>query len=168
MNINFSKMQNHPMNRDGETIEVRVEEGDLVGLTQNADGDTEIVAADADSSVQQPAIGVVMEDVQDPSNINVNGFEDAYIEQRQLRREAREREGYTLVGDEATYVTHGVYMEDEDGDLDLTPNEPVYLDVGGGVTQTAPSNAGELHQVLGLAVNSTTFLLDVNHEYSMA
>jgi hypothetical protein len=72
----------------------------------------------------------------------------------------------TQAGDEVTYFTHGIYLEDEDGDVDFTPNEPVYLDVGGGVTQTEPSASGELQQVLGVAVNTTTFLLDVDYDYA--
>lgn len=167
MNLNFSKMRNHPLNRDGETITIKAEEGDLVGLTQNADNETEIVGADADSASPQPAMGVLLETVQDPTDLNVSGFETAYIEQRQLRREMRE-EDYTLVGDEATYVFGGVYLEDVDGDLNLTPQEPVYLDVGGGITQTAPSTTGDVIQYLGVAVNPTTFLLDVDHEYETA
>lgn len=155
------------MNRDGETITVRAEEGDFVGLTQNNDAETEMVAADADSGVQQPAMGVLLEEVQDPADVTVSGYEDAYIEQRQLRREMRE-EDYTLVGDEATYITHGIYVEDVDGTMDLTPQEPVYLAVGGGVTQSMPGNAGEVQQYLGVAVESNRFLLDVDHEYQMA
>lgn len=166
--IKFSKAKNHPLNRDGETIEVIAEEGDLVGLTENNDGETEMVAADADSAAPQPAMGVLMEEVQDPANISVSGFEDAYIEQRQLRREVK-TEDYTLVGDEGTYVFTGIYLEDVDGDLDLTPNEPVYLAVGGGVTQTKPDGTtGNLLQYVGVAVDATTFLLDVDHEYETA
>lgn len=164
-NINFSKAKNHPINRDGETITVKAAEGDLVGLTENNEGETEIVAADADSASPQPAMGVLMEEVQDPADVSVNGFETAYIEQRQLRRERREGD-YTLVGDEATYVFGGVYLEDVDGDLDLTPQEPVYLAVGGGITQSKPSTTGDVVQYLGVAVDATTFLLDVDHEYT--
>jgi len=169
MDLNISKMRNHPLNRDGETITVQAEEGDLVGLTENADGETEMVSADADSASPQPAIGVLLETTQDPSNITVSGYEDDYIEQRQLRREVRERDGYTLVGDEATYVLGGIYVSDVDETLDLTPNEPVYLDVGGGVTQTKPDGStGNVIQYLGVAVDATTFYLDVDHEYETA
>jgi len=166
--IRFSKAKNHPLNRDGETITVKASEGDLVGLTENNDGETEMVQADADSDSPQPAMGVLMEEVQDPTDVNVSGFEDAYIEQRQLRRQVRE-DDYTLVGDEGTYVFTGVYLEDVDGDLDLTPNEPVYLAVGGGVTQSKPDGTtGNILQYVGVAVDATTFLLDVEHEYETA
>jgi hypothetical protein len=169
MDLNISKMKNHPLNRDGETITIQAEEGDLVGLTENNDGETEIVGADADSANAQPAMGVLMESIQDPSAITVDGYEDDYIEQRQLRREVREREGYTLVGDEATYVTGGIFVEDVDETLDLTPNEPVYLAVGGGVTQSKPDGTtGNVIQYLGVAVDATSFYLDVDHEYETA
>jgi len=162
--FNFSKARNHPLNRDGETIEVNASEGDVVGLTENASNETEMVAADADSGVQQPALGFLLEEVQDPSNVNVSGFQDAYIEQRQLRREMRE-DDYTLVGDEATYVSYGVFVENVDEDTDFDPNEPVYLDVGGGLTQTAPSASGELVQRLGVAVDAYTVFVDVEFDY---
>jgi hypothetical protein len=169
MDLKFAKMRNHPLNRDGETIEVKGEEGDIVGLTQNADDETEIVMADADASNAQPAMGLLLEEVQDPTDINIGGYEDSYIEQRQMRRRVRERENYTLLGDEATYVTGGVYVEDVDGALDLTPQEPVYLDVGGGVTQSKPDGTtGNIIQYLGVAVDPTTFRLDVDHEYETA
>jgi len=162
--FNFSKARNHPLNRDGETIEVKASEGDVVGLTENGSGETEMVVADADAGVQQPALGFLLEEVQDPSNVSVSGFQDAYIEQRQLRREMRE-DDYTLVGDEATYVSYGVFVENVDEDTDFTPNEPVYLGVGGGLTQTAPSASGELVQRLGVAVDAHSVFVDVEFDY---
>jgi len=162
----INKARNFPLNRDGETITVKASEGDLVGLTEN-NGEPELVAADADSAVQQPAMGVVMEEVQDPANITVSGFETDYIEQRQLRREVREGD-YTLVGDEATYIFDGVIVKNVDEDMDMTPNDPVYLDVGGGFTQVKPSGAGEIQQYVGVAVDANALLLDVDHEYATA
>lgn len=167
MDLNITKARNFPMNRDGETIPVRAEEGDFVGLTENTDGEAEIVVADADSAVAEPAMGVLMETVNDPADLNVTGYEDSYIEQRQLRREMREQE-YTLVGDEATYITHGIHVTDVDDELNMTPGEPVYLDVGGGVTQTKPTGTGEVQQKVGVAVDAYTFLLDVDFEYQTA
>jgi hypothetical protein len=164
-NWNFSKARNFPLNRDGETIEVMASEGDLVGLTENPDGEPELVAADADSGVAQPAMGVLMEEVQDPANLQVSGFETAYIEQRQLRREMKEGD-YTLVGDEGTYVFTGIYLENVDEDTDFTPQEPVYLGVGGGFTQTKPSGSGEVVQRVGVAVDAGTVLLDVDWDYT--
>jgi len=164
-NFTFHKARNFPMNRDGETIEVQASEGDLVGLNRNADDETEILEADADSGVQQPAIGVLMEDVRDPTAPSVSGFEDAYIEQNQLRREMREETSYTFVGEEGTYVFTGVYLRNGDEDTDFDAQEPVYLDVGGGFTQTAPTGGGELVQCLGVAVDRYTVLVDVDFDY---
>jgi hypothetical protein len=166
-NFTFHKARNFPMNRDGETIEVMASEGDLVGLTENNDGETELVAADADSGTAQPAMGVLMEDVQDPTSVNVSGFETAYIEQQQLRRKMREETDYTLVGDEGTYVFTGVYLKNNDEDTDFTPQDPVYLDVGGGFTQTEPSSSGEVVQRVGVAVDAYTVLVDVDFDYEV-
>lgn len=165
-NWNISKARNFPLNRDGETITVKGTEGDLVGLAENNDGQAILVEADAASDVQQPAMGVLMEEVQDPQDVTVTGFEDAYIEQRQLRRQVLEEE-YTLVGDEGTYVYHGIHLENVDEDTDYNPGEPVYLGVGGGLTQTEPSGTGEIVQHLGVAVDAGEVILDVDYEYSM-
>jgi len=161
---NITKARNFPMNRDGETIQVKAEEGDLVGLNENGEGEPELVAADAATGSAQPAMGVLMEEIQDPTDVSVSGFRDDYIEQRQLRRQVRE-DDYTLVGDEGTYVFHGIMLSNVDEDMDLTPNEPIYLAEGGGFTQTAPSDTGDLVQVLGVAVDANEVLLDVDFDY---
>lgn len=166
-NWNITKARNFPLNRDGETVTYKGDEGDLVGLTENADGEAELVAADADSATAVPAMGVLMEEVQDPADVTVDGFRDDYIEQRQLRRQVRE-DDYTLVGDEGTYIFHGIMLSNVDEDMDLAPGEPVYLGVGGGLTQTKPSGAGEVVQTLGVAVDANEVLLDVDFDYSMA
>lgn len=164
MNFKFSKVKDTPLNRDGETSEATFTgtEGDLIGLTENVDGETEVVGADADSASPQPAIGVLLEDVRDRSywstNLHDNGTMDRQLDaQYDINR--------TQPGDEVTYVSYGIYVEDVDDEVDFTPNEPVYLDVGGGVTQTAPSTTGDLIQVLGVAVNTHTFKLDVASTY---
>ncbi|UBF21498.1 putative lambda gpD-like head decoration protein [Haloarcula virus HJTV-2] len=165
-NFKFAKFKDTPLNRDGETLNPEVAlpvlEGDVVGLSEDADGNTIVVPADADSAVAQPAIGVLMEDVYDRSHWSATLHDNGTMGRRLDEAYDKER---TQAGDEVTYFTHGIYLEDEDETVDFTPNEPVYLGVGGGVTQTAPSASGELVQYLGVAVNATTFLLDVNHEY---
>jgi hypothetical protein len=162
----FDKARNFPLNRDGETITVQASEGDLVGLTENGDGEAELVSADAASGTQQPAMGVLMEDIRDPTNVSVSGYETAYIEQNQLRRQMREETDYTFVGEEGTYVFNGIMLANVDGDTDLTPGEVVYLGVGGGFTQTAPSGGGEVVQVVGVATDANQILLDVDFDYS--
>lgn len=163
-NFKFAKVKDTPLNRDGETSEATFTgtEGDVIGLTENADGETEVVPADADSASPQPAIGVLLEDVRDRSYWSVNLHDNGTMS-RQI--DAQYESNYTLPGDEVTYVRYGIYCEDVDGDVNFTPNEPVYLGAGGGVTQTAPSTTGDLQQVLGVAVDATTFVLDVENTY---
>lgn len=168
-NWNVIKARNFPLNRDGEEITVQASEGDLVGLDTNADGEPILVPADADAANAQPAMGVLLEEVQDPSEITVSGYEDAYIEQRQLRREVREETDYTLVGEEGTYVFDGIFLENVDADMDLTPGEPVYLGVGGGFTQSKPDGSGgNVVQALGVAVEANRVLLNVDFDYTTA
>ena len=160
----FAKVNDTPLNRDGETSEPTFTgtEGDLIGLTENVDGETEVVGADADSAAPQPAMGVLLEEVRDRSYWNVNLHDNGTMA-RQI--DETYNKNRTQPGDEVTYVRYGIYLENVDDDTDFTPNEPVYLDVGGGVTQTAPSGSGEIVQVLGVAVDAETFMLDVEATY---
>jgi hypothetical protein len=163
-NFKFAKVKDTPLNRDGETSEPTFTgtEGNLVGLTENVDGETEVVHADADSASPQPAIGVLLEDVRDRSYWTAQLHDNGTMG-RQL--DASYDINRTQPGDEVTYVHYGIYVEDVDDEVDFTPNEPVYLDVGGGVTQAEPSTTGDLQQVLGVAVDTHTFLLDVDFDY---
>lgn len=166
-NFKFAKFKDAPLNRDGETLDpsasLPLTEGGTVGLTENVDGDTIVVPADADSAVAQPMIGVLMEDVFARSHWSVTLHDNGTMG-RQLD-EAYDKER-TQAGDEVTYFTHGIYLEDEDETVDFTPNEPVYLDAGGGFTQTEPSTTGDLQQVVGVAVSTYRFLLDVDFDYA--
>lgn len=166
-NFKFAKFKDAPLNRDGETLDPDVTlpqlEGDTVGLSEDADGNTIVVPADADSAVAQPAIGILMEEVRPRSYWSSQLHDNGTMSRRLDDLYDKER---TQAGDEVTYFTHGIYIEDEDGDVNFTPNEPVYLATGGGVTQTEPSSTGDVQQVLGVAVNTTTFLLDVDYDYA--
>lgn len=166
-NFKFAKFKDAPLNRDGETLEESVSlpvlEGDVIGLTANTDDETRVVPADADSASPQPAVGVLMEEVRPRGYWSATLHDNGSMSRRLDASYETER---TQAGDEVTYFTHGIYIEDEDGDVSFTPNEPVYLGVGGGVTQTEPSGTGDLQQVLGVAVNQTTFLLDVDFDYA--
>jgi len=163
-NFKFSKVKDTPLNRDGETSEGTFTgtEGNVVGLTENAEGETEVVPADADSGSPQPAIGVLLEDVRDRSYWSANLHDNGTMSRQLDESYAKNR---TQPGDEVTYVSYGIYLEDVDDEVDFTPNEPVYLGVGGGVTQTAPSATDEIVQVLGVAVDTHTFKLDVAADY---
>jgi hypothetical protein len=165
MNFKFAKVKDTPLNRDGETSEETFTgtEGDLIGLTTDVDDNTIVVGADGDNAAPQSAIGVLLENVRDRSywtaQLHNNGtmgraLDEAYDKNR------------TQPGDEVTYVSYGIYCEDVDDDVSFTAGEPVYLGVGGGVTQSPRGNAGDLQQVLGVAVNQTTFMLDVDFDYS--
>lgn len=167
-NFNFAKFKDTPLNRDGETLDENVTlpvlEGDFVGLTTNVDGETRVVPADADSASAQPAIGVQMEDARARSYWSTTLHDNGSMSRKLDEAYAKER---TQAGDEVTYFTHGIYLEDEDGTVSFNTNEPVYLDVGGGVTQTKPSAVGDVVQKLGTAVNATTFLLNVEEAYEV-
>lgn len=163
-NFKFSKVKDAPLNRDGETSEGSFTgiEGDVIGLQDDGSGNTEVVAADADSASPQPAVGVLLENVRDRSYWSANLHDNGTMSRRLDEAYDKNR---TQPGDEVTYVSYGIYLEDVDDSVTFTPNEPVFLAVGGGVTQTKPSTTGDIQQVLGVAVNQTTFMLDVDYDY---
>lgn len=145
-----------PINTDGAVSTVTGDEGDLVGLDSNG----ELVAADADAGTAQPAIGVLTVPVDDPSTYPGGQFEFA----AKIAEANRE-----VINDNKVAYTHrGVIVENQDADWSFTPNEPVYLDVGGGFTQTAPSGTGDLQQVLGVAVESEQVYLEIEYDYATA
>lgn len=59
----------------------------------------------------------------------------------------------TIAGDHRVMVmTHGFAVQNgTDTDWGFTPGEDVYLDVGGGLTQTKPATAGQIVQKVGFA-----------------
>lgn len=69
-------------------------------------------------------------------------------------------ENRTKAGDRATVIRNGIEMVNDDEDTDYEPSEPVYLDVGGGFTQTKPSTSGEAVQVLAVAMTPVENELD--------
>lgn len=167
--FNLATGNTGPINRSGfENNQVTGEDiqATPVGVQPDGDGGYEVVAADADSGAQIQAVGVLLpEEVVDPSTIPTgNNFQDL---EEQLVQEYR-----TLQGDRVTAIFDGVELVNDDGDTDFTPGEPVYLDVGGGFTQTAPSGTGEIVQVLGVAFTpddggdgNDRILLDVERDY---
>jgi hypothetical protein len=167
VNYQFAKFKDTPLNRDGETMDpdatLPLTEGDTIGLTTNADDETIVVPADADSASPQPMIGVLMENVYDRSHWSVNLHDNGTMGRELDDAYAKNQ---TQAGDEVTYFTHGIYVEDEDEEQTFTPNEPVYLGVGGGFTQSKPSTTGDIQQVVGVAVTQNRFLLDVDFDYT--
>lgn len=134
----------------GAAVE-EADQGDLV--TVNSVG--EIVAADAADGVSGQAIGALMSPVRDPAHARYGDME--YV-QNQLKENQN-----VLVGedDRVAALTNGVLIEDEDAEGTLTPGEPVYLAEGGGVTQTAPATTGSVVQIVGVAQDADSYLLDV-------
>jgi hypothetical protein len=167
VDVNFSKVKDAPLNRDGETSESSFTgmEGDTIGFSTDVDGNPILVHADADNASPQPAMGVLMEDVRARSDWNVTMPND-HSGTWTRRLDERYEERMTQPGDEVTYFTHGIYLTDDDGGRGWAVNEPIYLAVGGGFTQTKPSSTGDIVQVLGVAVDENTFLLDVDFDYT--
>lgn len=144
-----------PINSDGFVSTVTGSEGDLVGL--NDDG--EIVAADAASGTQVAAFGVLATPVDDHSNYpSADQFEFA----AKLAESNRADINAGKVG----LVRYGVELTNEDSDWGFTENDPVYLDTGGGYTQTAPSGVDELVQRVGVAHEEEAITLDIQQDYS--
>ena len=147
---NIATGASQPINRTGfENVQFAGEDiqATPVGVVDSdGDGEYELVPADAASGEQVHAVGVLLqEEVVDPATIPTGQhFQDL---EEQLVHEYR-----TLQGDRVTLVFSGVELVNDDDDTNWTPGEPVYLDVGGGFTQTEPSGSGEVVQVLGVAL----------------
>lgn len=141
-----------PINRDGAVSQFAGQEGDLVG--RNADGDW--VQADAVAGVS--ASGVLMAPVTDPADFNNEEITLMVQANRELVGENR-----------IAAVKHGIIVENVDGDWGFTPGEPVYLGENGGFTQTPPTGAGEITQVVGEASGEgEAVFLDVAPDYVTA
>lgn len=143
-----------PINRDGAVSQYAGEEGDLVGLDSNGD----FVLADADSATAVKAVGVLAAPVSDPADYS-------HEELRVIIEANRELVGESRIG----AIKYGVIIENADEDWAFTPGEPVYLDVGGGYTQTAPSGTGDLVQIVGEATDDGEAVwIDVAIDYNTA
>jgi len=147
-----------PINSDGAVSTVTGGEGDLVGL----DGNGELIAADANLNKQVPAIGVLAVPVDDPANYPAGQFEYA--------AKTAEANRATVDDDKVGFVRYGVeiYNRDEDWGFSTSGDNRVYLDEGGGYTQTAPGNVGDIVQVVGVAINDgETVFLDVSSDFTI-
>jgi hypothetical protein len=155
--VRIATSAEQPINSDGAVSTVTGEEGDLVGL----DSSGELVAADADDAAAVPAIGVLATPVDDPAN-----YPDGQFEYAAKLAEANR----TLINDQkAGFVRYGVEIVNEDEDWGFTPGEPVYLDVGGGFTQSEPTGTtGNVLQSLGVATGNEQVFLDIDADYDTA
>lgn len=144
-----------PIHSDGAVSTVEAAEGDLVGL--NSDGD--YVAADAATGTAVQAVGVLATPVDDPTNYPGGQFEYA----AQVANANRAQINDQRVG----HVRYGAEIVNEDEDWGFTPGEPVYLAEGGGFTQTAPSDTGDLEQYLGYALDDgESVFLEIDGDYT--
>ena len=181
--FNIATGEEQPLNRTGiDNVQVTGEnQGVPVGI-DNSGAEPQLVRADAaadangDGSAPVQAIGVLFpREVMpaDLSNVTQHPWDDV---EEQIYREER-----TLAGDRATVVRSGIEMVNDDDDTDFTPGEPVYLDAGGGFTQTKPDGtAGNAIQVLGVActtmddgvnpenVSKDRLFLEVDADYATA
>lgn len=151
----FATGESQPINRTGVKAAETFEEGDLVTVQADGSGGEELVAADASNGV--PATGVSIGPVADPdalSNQMDNLARDVTIANR------------TTIGQRLAFARYGVEVENVDEDWGFTPNEPVYLDAGGGFTQTEPASSGDVVQVVGVAVTPERVFLDVEADYT--
>jgi len=147
-----------PINRDGAVSQYAGEEGDLVGMDANGDWQKADAQAAANGGAEVNAVGVMMAPVSDPSNYS-------HEELRVVIEANRE-----LVGENRIAVAkYGLILENADEDWGFTPGQPVYLDVGGGFTQTKPATTGDIQQVVGMATDDgEAVFLDVETGYTNA
>jgi hypothetical protein len=152
--FNIATGEEQPLNRTGvANVQVTGEnQGVPVGIDNSVDP-PQLVMADAASDANDAgtgpiqAVGVLFPREVLPAGkyggVTTHPWDDV---EAQIYEENR-----TKVGDRATVVRNGIEMVNDDEDTDYTPGEPVYLDVGGGFTQTKPTGSGEAVQVLGIA-----------------
>lgn len=148
-----------PINSNGAVSTVTGAEGDLVGLN----GDGELVAADAAAGTQVPAIGALATPVDDPSTYPTGQFEYA--------AKTAEANRAAINDDRVGYVSYGVEIVNEDADwgFSTSGDNRVYLDEGGGYTQTEHTGAGDIKQVVGRAIDDgNTVFLTVSADYTIS
>jgi hypothetical protein len=161
--FNIATGEEQPLNRTGfDNVQVSGEyQGVPVGI-DNSGTDPQLVKADAASDANSggsgpvTAVGVMFNREVLPAGkyggVNTHPWDDV---EAQIYEEGR-----TKVGDRCTAVRSGIELVNDDEDTDFTPGEPVYLDVGGGFTQTKPTGSGEAVQVLGIATTEVVNDLD--------
>lgn len=177
---NIATGQEQPINRTG--LDNIQETGDVQGMLAGVDASgTEpmLVGADAGPAANDAgdgpitAVGVILPREIIPEDVEnyVTDHPWADVEE-QIYREDR-----TLSGDRAVVIAYGIELVNDDDDTDFTPGEPVYLDEGGGFTQTKPTTTGAAVQCVGVALTPEDMgpgteddgrprmLLDVNYDY---
>lgn len=148
-----------PIHSNGAVSTVTGSEGDLVALDSNG----ELVSADAATGTQNPAIGVLATPVDDHSSYPTGQFEYA--------AKTAESNRADINNEKVGYVMRGVEVVNQDADWNFTTSgdNRVYLDEGGGYTQTAHTDAGDIRQVVGRAIDDgNTVYIDIQHDYTIS
>lgn len=158
VDVRIATAAEQPINSDGAVSTFEAGEGTLVGL----DGNGELQQADAATGVQVPAVGLLAAPVDDPSSYPTGQFEYAADTARANR---------DLINDDKVgYVKYGVELVNQDADwgFSTSGDNRVYLDEGGGFTQTQHTDAGDITQVVGHAIDDgETVYLDINTDYTI-
>lgn len=161
--FNIATGEEQPLNRTGiANVQLTGEmQGVPVGIDTTGT-EPQLVEADAaadaseDGSEPIQAIGVLFPREVLPAGkyggVNTHPWDDV---EAQIYEENR-----TKVGDRATVVRKDIEMVNDGADAGFEEGEPIYLDVGGGFTQTKPSTSGEAVQVLGVATTDIENELD--------
>jgi hypothetical protein len=163
--FNVATGEEQPLNRvAAENAQYAGEQGELVGIDYS--GDNKVVMADAASGTAIQAIGVLF-----PQEVvDTSGWDASPLHEME---DMLARENKTLLGDRVSVIRYGVELTNDDSDTSFNPGEPVYLDTGGGYTQSEPSSTDDLQQVVGVALTPDDngrdrILLDVEADYDVS
>lgn len=139
-------------NRIAAVPKVAFEKATLLAL----DVTGEFVLADAADGVQGQAVAMAAQDAYDLSSLDGNVAEEF------LKNKMTEEKS-VLVGEgqRAGGFRNDILVTDRDGLDAFTPGQPVYLASGGGVTQTKPATTGNAVQIVGIAQDANSFMLDI-------
>lgn len=156
--VRIATSAEQPINSDGAVSTFEADEGTLVALDSNG----ELIQADAATGQTDPAVGLLASPVDDPSSYPTGQFE--YAEKLAEANRAQ------INDDKVGYVKYGVEVvnQDEDWNFSTDGDNRVYLAEGGGFTQTAPSDSGDIQQVVGYAIDDgEAIYLDVQSDYNI-
>jgi hypothetical protein len=155
--VNIATAAEQPINRHAAVAGEKMVQGDPVAIDQSTG---KLVKADAATGTALNAVGVCFPAL-------VDDLAD-YASAESAVRLAVEQSRSLVDRDRVSFVTRGVELENSDADWTFTPGLPVYLGEGGGYTQTAPSDTGDLVQVMGFALTAERIALAVDPDFTVA
>lgn len=132
--------------------------GKIVGL--NADGDI-------DPTMMPPGVGPDVTNMVTSENLAsgdyVNIYDNGGVTTARLADNSNSRPAHGYVTASSTSpATNDVFFEGANPNLSgLTRGARVYLDTVGGVTETVPTGAGVIFQLLGVAISPTEVNTDI-------